>query len=134
MRLFFELAVVTTTFALGCSTPHYYDSDAPKKDYTRELPPGAKGLRLLDPSKYPDFSPGYAMRTGMIEALNQSAEYLKRPSSDGYFPYLPEIDHGKAEATVRAFRRDLEESTSGADLDRRIRDRYDVYESVGWNG
>ncbi|HKD99990.1 MAG TPA: MltA domain-containing protein [Planctomycetota bacterium] len=134
MRPHLAPALAAASLALACSSPHYYDTDAPKKDYARELPPGAKGLRLLDPSKYPDFSPGYLNRQGMIEALDASADYMRRPSSDAFFPYFPEIDHGRAEATVRAFRHDLTEATNGADLDRRIRDRYDVYESVGWNG
>ncbi len=129
------LAALGSSLALllaGCSSPDYADLAA-SKDYGRELPPGMKGLRKIDPSKYPDFSPGWESRFGMIQSIDQSALYMSRPSSQAYFPYL-DIPHDRAEASLRAFKDDLRESSSGADLNRRVRERYEVYESIGWNG
>src|SRR5262245_21985572 len=120
----------------ACSTPNIYEKYEPKKenDYARELPPGSPALRKLEPGQYPDFSPGFGSQQGMAEALDASARYLALLSSMKFFPYLPPIDHPRMEATIRAFKTDLAASTNGDDLNRRIRERYDVYESVGWNG
>ena len=119
------------SLATGCKSSNYIEP-AGAKDYTRELPPGAKGLRKIDPSQYPDFAAGFGDRDGMIQALDASAAYLARNSAQGYFPYL-DISHDRAEASILAFREDLVNAKDGSELDRRIRSRYDVYESVGWN-
>lgn len=117
----------------GCKS-NYLDPapNTAAKDFTRELPPGMKGLRKIDPSKYPDFAPGFEDREGMLQSLDASAAYLARPSSQNYYPYL-DISHDRAEATIQAFKKDLASAASGADLNQRVRDRYEVYESVGWN-
>lgn len=128
-------SIAAAALLAACSTAKIHEKYEPKKekDYSRELPPGMKGLRLLDPSQYPDFGAGFAARNGMLDALDASARYLALASSMKFFPYLPPIDHARMEATVRAFKRDLSEASTAADLDRRVRDRYEVYESVGWN-
>ncbi|MBI3817992.1 MAG: MltA domain-containing protein [Planctomycetes bacterium] len=126
--------IIAVCSASGACKSNYLEP-APKneaKDFTRELPPGMKGLRKIDPSKYPDFGPGLEDRDGMLQALAASAEYLSHASSQNYFPYL-DISHDRAEATIQAFRKDLTSAASGSDLNKRIRDRYEVYESVGWN-
>jgi membrane-bound lytic murein transglycosylase A len=124
-------ALLVCSLATGCKSSNYIEP-AGAKDYTRELPPGAKGLRKIDPSQYPDFAAGFGDRDGMIQALDASAAYLARNSAQGYFPYL-DISHDRAEASILAFREDLVNAKDGSELDRRIRSRYDVYESVGWN-
>lgn len=116
----------------GCKSNYLDPAPNTAKDFTRELPPGMKGLRKIDPSKYPDFGPGFEDREGMLQALDASAAYMVVASSQNYFPYL-DISHDRAEATIQAFRKDLSNASSGADLNQRIRDRYEVYESVGWN-
>lgn len=123
--------VAAAPIGAGCKSTYIEPTSAPK-DYARELPPGMKGLRKIDPSQYPDFAAGFHDRDGMLQALQNSALYLARPSSEGYFPYL-DISHDRAEATVFAFTRDLTDARDGADLDRRIREKYEVYESVGWD-
>lgn len=129
------LPLLALVSVAGCkSSPEYAALPKAKaKDYTRELPPGMKGLRKISPAEYPDFSKGYSDREGVLAALDASAAYLARPSAKGYFPYL-DISHDRAEASIRAFRDDLTAATSGQELDRRIRERYEVYESIGWNG
>jgi membrane-bound lytic murein transglycosylase A len=68
----------------------------------------------------------------MLQALENSAAYLARPSAEGYFPYL-DIPHDRAESTIFTFKRDLTEARDGRDLDKRVREKYEVYESVGWD-
>lgn len=127
-------AAVAAAVIPACKSSYLEPAPEPvaKKDYTRELPPGAKGLRKIDPSRYPDFGPGFGDREGMIAALDASALYLARPSAREYFPYL-DISHDRAEASVHGFKKDLMQSTSGGDLNQRVRDKYEVYESVGWD-
>jgi membrane-bound lytic murein transglycosylase A len=128
---FLAMAAAIAPASLACKSSYLEPAPQPK-DFARELPPGMKGLRKIDPSKYPDFAPGFTDRDGMLQAIDASAAYLARPSSQGYFPYL-DIPHDRAVASLHAFRKDLSAATSGGDLNQRIRARYEVYESIGWN-
>jgi membrane-bound lytic murein transglycosylase A len=102
----------------------------PEKDYWRQLPPGQLALRKIPPEMYPDFSRGFAGRAGLEQAINHSISYLGRPSSRRYFPY-GEITHERALASLRAFLQVLREAASPQQFDQMIRDRFDVYQSVG---
>jgi membrane-bound lytic murein transglycosylase A len=103
-------------------------------DYSRELPPGTMALRkVTDPLFYPDFAPGFARRDGLVQAVDRSLEYLAKPSSKQYFPYL-DITHDRVLKSLQAFKEILSQAASGSDLHRRILERFEVYESVGWDG
>jgi len=103
-------------------------------DYSRELPPGTMALRkVTDPLFYPDFAPGFARRDGLAQAVDQSLAYLAKPSSKQFFPYL-DISHERVVRSLQAFKEILAQATSGPDLHRRILERFDIYESVGWDG
>jgi membrane-bound lytic murein transglycosylase A len=131
-RAVIAAAAAAALAGAGCKSTQYIEPTGSDKDYARELPPGMKGLRKIDPSQYPNFADGFKDRDGMLEALDQSAAYLARPSAQGFFPYL-DVPHDRAESSIFTFRRDLSEAKDGADLDKRIREKYEVYESVGWN-
>jgi membrane-bound lytic murein transglycosylase A len=106
----------------------------PPADYTRPLPPGQVALeKLLDPSQYPDFSAGFEDRDALVRGIDESLAYYAKPSSKKWFPYL-DVTHERAVESLKAFRATLLQATSGADLDRRIRERFEVYRSVGWDG
>lgn len=100
------------------------------KDYYRQLPPGQLALRKIPPEMYPDFSRGFAGREGLEQAIRYSIEYLNKPSSRKYYPY-GDISHGRALASLQAFLLVLREAQSGEQLDQLIRERFDVYMSVG---
>jgi membrane-bound lytic murein transglycosylase A len=103
-------------------------------DYSRELPPGTMALRkITDPLFFPDFSPGYARRDGLVQALDQSLAYLAKASSKQYYPYL-DIPHDRVVKSLQAFKEILGKASSGAELHRAILERFDIYESVGWDG
>jgi membrane-bound lytic murein transglycosylase A len=81
---------VLLPWTAGCEKP---DELAPwqppdvRKDYGRPLPPGAIGLRQLDPSEYPDFGRGFYNAAGLAEAVRHSLGFLAKPSSRRYYPH-----------------------------------------------
>ncbi len=101
-----------------------------KKDYARQLPPGALALRKIEPEDYPDFTAAFADRRGLVEALRHSLAYLRKPSAQRYYPY-GEISHGRVVASLERFARLLEQSPSADELNVRVRAEFDVYQSVG---
>ncbi len=103
-------------------------------DYARPLPPGTMALRkVTDPLRYPDFAPGFHRRDGLVQAIDHSLAYMAKPSSKQYYPYL-DIPHERVVKSLEAFKAVLLQSLSGTDLHRQIVERFDVYESVGWDG
>lgn len=104
------------------------------KDYGRALPPGMLALeKITDPAQYPDFGPGFADRDSLVEAIDASLAYYAKPSSQKYFPYL-DISHERAVASLHEFREVLMTCSSGAELNARIVERFEVYRSIGWDG
>ncbi|HET6204104.1 MAG TPA: MltA domain-containing protein [Planctomycetota bacterium] len=117
--------------AVGCrSTP----TAEPAKDYGRPLPSGQLALeKVTDPREIPDFSAGFGDRDALLGAVGRSLGYYEKPSSRRFFPYLG-VSHDRAVASLLAFREELRAASSGTDLDRRLRERFEVYRSVGWDG
>lgn len=103
-----------------------------KKNYDRELPPGQFALRKIDPSQYPNFGDGWyrAKGVGLREAVQHSIAYLKTPSSKKYYPMGP-ITHDNALASLELFLQVLDSSSSPEALNTAIREKFDVYMSVG---
>jgi len=107
-------------------------------DFSRELPPGQMALRKLSPSEYPDFAPAFANANLPLvsQSIKNSLDYLSRPSSRQYFPYL-DIDHARAVATLKALQAiiDRELSTQSAStpqqINREIAEKFEVYKSIG---
>ncbi|MFW6163278.1 MAG: murein transglycosylase A [Planctomycetota bacterium] len=101
------------------------------KNYSKPLPPGEKALvKLTDPEDYPDFGTGFDNRAGLVEAIDHSLDYYRKPSSKNYFPYL-DISHDRAVATLTEFKQVLQEAKAPSDLNRIIAERFDVYMSRG---
>ena len=108
-----------------------------EKDYAAALPPGAIALRrITDPSRIPDFGPAYAMKIGLDSAVERSLSYLSKPSSETFFPYGPagEITHARLVRSLEVFRDTLAQANGPATLDALIRERFEVWESVGCDG
>lgn len=131
------MSILLLAIAGGCST-----APEPMPDYARPLPPGGIALRLVAPGDGPDLAAAWRARaSGLVESLDESLEWYAAPSSRSRFPYavaepggVRSISHGEAQASVAAFRELLIESRNAAEFDRRVRDRFDIYESVGWDG
>lgn len=118
----------------GCPPEqHPVPPPPPPPDYWGELPPGQKALvKLTDPKMFPDFGPGFDHRPNLIQAAMYSRSYLEKPSSRQYFPYLPEITHDVAMASIDAFIEVVRTATSGEEMDRMIKERFDIYQSRGY--
>jgi membrane-bound lytic murein transglycosylase A len=133
------LFAVLALSALGCvvaeeSPPAWRAPEprrVPEKDYYRELPPGQSALRkILDPSQRPDFSGALRHRDRLLTATKRSLNYLQKPSSNGFFP-RSEIKHEKVVKSLHAFVDLLESTLSDAETIDQIKQRFDVYTSVG---
>lgn len=103
--------------------------------FNHELPPGELALRKISPAEYPDFTPsGQDSPQQVLAAIDQSLTYLKAPSSRRFFPYL-DITHERAVATLTTLReiykQEVVDRPGGAGLNAAIRERFDVYKSVG---
>lgn len=130
-------------FTAGCAQEKVAD-DAPVQtgpNYSRPLPPGEKALQLVrDPSRWPDF--GAAYRNGdvfLLEAIDQSITWFRAPSSQQFFPFTlttdgHELTHEQARASVEAFGRLIESAANEHDFLERLREKFNVFESRGYNG
>jgi membrane-bound lytic murein transglycosylase A len=106
-----------------------------KIDYAAPLPEGEVALRKIDPSEYPDFSPG--LMSGDLDALKRSVDhsiaYFMRAGSAKVYPYL-DITHDRAIASLRAFREMLDQGPfrgTSQELNSFIAQRFEVYQSIG---
>ncbi|MFH0983135.1 MAG: MltA domain-containing protein [Planctomycetota bacterium] len=134
LRVLWWLTVPGLVLCVGCHKPAEEVAITPQPDYAAPLPPGELALRrITDPNRIPDFSPGFIFRTRLRDAVDRSLNYMSKPSSHSYFPY-GDITHERAVASLKAFREVLDQARSGEELNDRVRQRFDVYESVGYNG
>lgn len=99
--------------------------------YDSELPAGQMGLVKIPPHMYPDFSQGFEHKTNLIQSALYSRQYLEKPSSRQFFPYL-DITHERAIASIDAFIDVIQTARSGQELDQMIKQRFDVYQSRGY--
>ena len=120
---------------VGCQPKKPPQVQSPKVDYAAPLPEGEVALRKIDPSEYPDFSPG--LMSADLDALKRSVDhslsYFMRPSSAKAYPYL-DIDHERAIASLRAFRELLDQGPfrgTSQELNAIISQRFEVYQSIG---
>ncbi len=125
------VGILVLAVCTGCPPkPEPKPLEEPRKDYGAQLPPGAKALRKIDPSRYPDFSSGFVNKPGLEQAIRNSLSYLGKPSSRQFFPYL-DVTHQRAVASCRAMLDVLQQAKSPAEFDAIIRQRFEVYQSVG---
>lgn len=114
----------------GCPKPPVEIKPEPP-DYWKKLPPGEMALvKITDPAQYPDFSEAYYHQTNLEYAAANSLEYLSKESSKRYFPYL-DITHDRAIRSVQTLMDTLREAKSPEELDRLIKERFDIYVSRG---
>jgi membrane-bound lytic murein transglycosylase A len=100
-------------------------------DYAQELPAGETALRKISPDRYPDFSVMQTNPQDLVRAIDYSLQYLSRPSSQRYFPYL-DITHARATATLSSLRKLASRAMAQPiDWNREIRQNYEVYQSIG---
>jgi len=102
-----------------------------KLNYSKQLPPGELSLRkITDPADIPDFTRACEDLSNLEAAINNSLNYLSKPSSRQFFPY-GDIQHKQAEDSLKAFAGLIASGYRGAQLNALIREQFDVYTSVG---
>jgi membrane-bound lytic murein transglycosylase A len=121
------LGLVSVVVLAGCQTKRAHM----KPQYDRPLPPGELALRkITDPNDYPDFGPGWQDLGSLKTAVQNSLNYLHKPSSKQFFPYR-EISHEQVVRSLEAFLATLDCGARRDEVNGLIRSQFDVYESVG---
>ncbi|MFH1614695.1 MAG: MltA domain-containing protein [Planctomycetota bacterium] len=135
--LMLVLLLIFGVFVLvGCQKPERlkYVPITVEPDYARPLPPGELALRKInDPRRMPDFTTACMDLSGLDAAVGYSLAYLSKPSSRRYFPY-GNITHEQAVKSLQAFKELIRSGLSPAVMDGAIKQKFDVYESVGCDG
>jgi len=102
-----------------------------KPAYDTPLAPGALALRkITNPAEIPDFTIAAYDLLDMKTALAKSLNYLAKPSSKTRFP-IGDVTHDRAVASLKEFQGMLDSGLRGDKLNAAIREKFDVYISVG---
>ena len=121
---------------IGCAkTPLLQTPVASGPNYARPLRPGLSALRLVtDPARLPDLA-GAAGSTdpGLLEAFDESLVWFAAPSSRRHYPFEG-ITHRQALAGLLAMRELVADIRSPEDFRDAVLRRFDIYESVGYDG
>jgi len=95
------------------------------------LPFGQPALRkITNPHEVPDFTMACLDLVDLRTAIDNSLNYLRKPSSRQFFP-CGEITHTRAVDSLNAFAELLDSGLTVRGLNEAIRERFDVYMSVG---
>ena len=120
------VAIVLT--AVGCQKPR---ARIVAPQYDRPLAPGQLALRkITNPAELPDFTDAYHNLSNLSTAIDNSLDYLKKPSSNQFYPYV-DITHEQVVHSLTAFNDLLKSGLTGSQLNDAIRQKFDVYMSVG---
>jgi len=128
--LFCTLSLILIA-STGCRKTLEKPQQPEKPQYDKPLAPGQLALRkIMDPRRIPDFTYASYGLEDIKNAIGYSLNYLTKPSSKQFFPYGA-ITHEDAAASLEAFAELLEQGLTGTQLNAAIRQKFDVYESVG---
>ena len=125
--------VLIAVFSASCQKPRRIEEpNKPQaKQYDKPLPPGELALRkITNPADIPDFTFACYNLTDLKKAISNSLNYMKKPSSQQFYPY-GDISHDQAVASLEAFKDLLDSGLTGEKLNQAIREKFDVYISVG---
>ena len=118
-------------FSASCQKPRKITHLEEKPQYDRPLPPGQLALRkITNPEDIPDFTFACYDLLSVKKAAQKSLNYLSKPSSKQFFPY-GDITHERAVDSLKAFTELLNSGLRGSQLNDAIRQKFDVYISVG---
>lgn len=124
MRRLFSILVAGSLIAglVGCVHK--------KINFNEQLPIGQLALTKITPAEYPEFSLQQTDIPRLNRALDYSIDYMKKPSSRAFFPYL-DITYDRAVATLAALKQIINDPSQRSDINQVIRARFDVYKSIG---
>lgn len=113
-------------FITGCRV-----AEEVEPQYDRPLPLGRTALRkITDPAQIPDFTIACYSLQNLQTAAENSLNYLGKPSSQQFFP-LGTISHSRAVTSLETLCELLESGLMGKELNAAIRQKFDVYTSIG---
>ncbi len=116
-------------FFIGCRTEPR--PEPLKPPYDNPLPPGQSALRkITNPYQSPDFTLACIDLKGLRDSIENSLNYMSKPSSKQFFP-VDDITHHQAVKSLEAFAELLDSGLTGPALNQAISDKFDVYVSVG---
>jgi len=128
--LVFELVLIVL-FSTSCQKPKKVQRLEEKPQYDRPLPPGQHALRkITNPADIPDFTFACHDLKDLKSSVAKSLNYLSKPSSKQFYP-CGEITHERAVDSLKAFAELLNSNLLGSQLNDAIRQKFDVYISVG---
>ncbi|HAL44654.1 MAG: hypothetical protein A2Y12_07870 [Planctomycetes bacterium GWF2_42_9] len=124
--------VLIAFFSASCQKPKRIEPEKPiGKDYGRALPPGQLALRkITNPADIPDFTFACYDLSNLEKAIDKSINYLKKPSAQQYYPY-GDISREQAIDSLKTFKDLMKSGLTGERLNAAIREKFDVYISVG---
>ncbi len=128
-RVLLSAALVAIVLvAVGCQKPR---ARIVAPQYDRPLAPGQLALRkIANPAEIPDFTDACHNLANLSQAIDSSLNYLKKPSSNQFYPYA-DITHEQVVKSLTAFKDLLNSGLTGSQLNNAIRQKFDVYMSVG---
>lgn len=132
------LAAALPLALCGCRTTKTVEVQPmqPTKDYTRPLPPGVNPLRpVTDPAVFrrlleTSWSDNDPL---LVEAAARSAEWFRKPSAKNHFP-IAGVTFDRAKASIDALVEVLRSYPTQEQYVSSIMEKFDLYESVGWDG
>jgi membrane-bound lytic murein transglycosylase A len=129
-RILLSAALAAIVFAgIGCQKQQARVIEP--TDYDKPLAPGQLALRkITNPAEIPDFTDACHNLSNLSEAIDNSLDYLKKPSSRGFYPYA-DITHQQVVDSLTAFKELIKSGITGRAINDAIRQRFDVYTSVG---
>ncbi|MGD0078890.1 MAG: MltA domain-containing protein [Sedimentisphaerales bacterium] len=129
-RILLSAALAAIVFAgIGCQKQQARVIEP--TDYDKALPPGQLALRkITNPAEIPDFTDACHNLSNLSESIDNSLDYLKKPSSRGFYPYA-DITHQQVVDSLTAFKELIKSGITGRAINDAIRQRFDVYTSVG---
>ncbi|MFW6158399.1 MAG: MltA domain-containing protein [Planctomycetota bacterium] len=126
VHLFVSLLLLA--IVVGCQ------SKPEPKTYDTPLAPGEPALRkIANPLAMPDFTPACRNTDRLRDAVENSLNFLGKPSSRDRFPDGP-ITHRRVVLSLEEFLKVLDADLSPSLMNAYLRRRFDVYTSVGCDG
>jgi len=130
------IAILTLILGLtGCKnqqTMTHEQQSVP--NYTNPLTSGSPALQKLNFQDWPDIGRAWESRDLFLQdSIDNSVGWFDAPSSKQWFP-IEGVTHEQAKNSVIALRRIIEKSNTKEQFISEMRDRFDVYRSVGCDG
>ena len=122
------LGFLTCCALCGCRTT---------PDYARPLSPGEHALRIVAaPDILAELADAFENKSDqLIQSMDRSLAWFDRNESQRFFPWTdPPLTHTQARRSLLAIRALIGQAKSADEFVRQITERFDVYESVGYDG